>query len=214
MAALSITGQLKVSSLQKKFLKEFGLVLRVYDGRALADADQTLAQTRKQKGSGSGLSVAKNMKIGNLERKFQVEFGLKVQVAGSDDSYLCNDDLTLNAAHLEDEKKLIRKARKLLREENNDSAVDSEVERALLAVLDGVMELRENEDDWIFETLDEARDDTFRECEIDEIAEKEKFTSVEQAVESEIFSNDQKMRIIKQWVRCIEDLTEVEIGIS
>ena len=97
---------------------------------------------------------------------------------------------------------------------DDSTILDSEVERALLAVLDGVMELRENEDDWIFETLDEARDDTFRECEIDEIAEKEKFTSVEQAVESEIFSNDQKMRIIKQWVRCIEDLTEVEIGIS
>jgi hypothetical protein len=97
---------------------------------------------------------------------------------------------------------------------NDSTILDSEVERALLGVLDGVMELRENEDDWIFETLDEARDDTFRECEIDEIAEKEEFTSVEEAVESELFSNDQKMRIIKQWVRCIEDLTEVEIGIS
>ena len=130
MAALSITGQLKVSTLQKKFLKEFGLVLRVYDGRALADTDQTLAQARKHKGSGSGLSVAKNMKVGNLERKFEVEFGLKVQVAGSDDSYLCNDDFTLNAAKLEDEKKLIRKVRKSLREENNKSAVDDDVNGA------------------------------------------------------------------------------------
>jgi hypothetical protein len=126
MAGLSITGQLKVSTLQNKFLKEFGLMLRVYDGRALADTGQTLAQARKHKGSGSGLSVAKNMKVGNLERKFQVEFGLKVQVAGSDDSYLCNDDLTLNTAQLEDEKKLIRKARKALREQNNDSAVDDD----------------------------------------------------------------------------------------
>ena len=115
MAGLSITGQLKVSTLQNKFLKEFGLMLRVYDGRALAETDQTLAQARKHKGSGSGLSVAKNMKVGNLEKKFEVEFGLKVQVAGSDDSYLCNDDLTLNAAQLEDEKKLIRKQRKTLR---------------------------------------------------------------------------------------------------
>ena len=93
MAGLSITGQIKVATLQKKFLKEFGLMLRVYDGRALAETDQTLAQARKHKGSGGGLSVAKNMKVGNLEKKFEVEFGLKVQVAGSDDSYLCNDDL-------------------------------------------------------------------------------------------------------------------------
>ena len=46
------------------------------------------------------LSVAKNMKVGNLEDKFEEEFGLKVQVAGSDDSYLSNDNLTLNAARI------------------------------------------------------------------------------------------------------------------
>ena len=41
--------------------------------------------------NGKALSVAKNMKVGNLEGKFEEEFGLKVQVAGSDDSYLCNN---------------------------------------------------------------------------------------------------------------------------
>ena len=109
MAGLSITGQMKVSTLQEGFLKEFGLTLRVYDGREFADPSQTLAQVRKKKGSGKALSVAKNMKVGNLEDKFEDEFGLKVQVAGSDDSYLCKDELTLNAAQQEDEKKLARK---------------------------------------------------------------------------------------------------------
>ena len=126
MAGLSITGQLKVSTLQDNFLKEFGLTLRIYDGRSFADPSQTLAQARKHKGSGNGLSVAKNMKVGSLERKFEVEFGLKVQVAGSDDSYLCNDDFTLNAAQLEDEKKLSRKTKKALRQEDEDSAVDGD----------------------------------------------------------------------------------------
>lgn len=109
---ISITGQLKVSTLQSRFLKEFGLTLRIYDGRSFADPDQTLAQVRKKKGSGNDLSVAKNMKVGNLEDKFEAEFGLKVQVAGSDDSYLCDNDLTLNQAQLEDEKKIERKDRK------------------------------------------------------------------------------------------------------
>jgi hypothetical protein len=103
MAGLSITGQMKVSTLQEGFLKEFGLTLRVYDGREFADPSQTLAQVRKKKGSGKALSVAKNMKVGNLEDKFEEEFGLKVQVAGSDDSYLCKDELSLNAAQQEDE---------------------------------------------------------------------------------------------------------------
>jgi len=67
MAGLSITGQMKVSTLQEGFLKEFGLKLRVYDGREFADPSQTLAQVRKKKGSGKDLSVAKNMKVGNLD---------------------------------------------------------------------------------------------------------------------------------------------------
>jgi hypothetical protein len=116
MAGLSITGQMKVSTLQDGFLKEFGLTLRVYDGRAFADPTQTLAQVRKKKGSGKDLSVAKNMKVGNLEDKIEEEFGLKVQVAGSDDSYLCDNNLTLNAAQQEDEKKLARKERKAARQ--------------------------------------------------------------------------------------------------
>ena len=91
---------MKVSTLQEGFLKEFGLTLRVYDGREFADPTQTLAQVRKKKGSGKDLSVAKNMKVGNLEDKFEEEFGLKVQVAGSDDSYLCDNNLTLNAARI------------------------------------------------------------------------------------------------------------------
>jgi hypothetical protein len=56
------------------------------------------------------------MKVGNLEDKFEEEFGLKVQVAGSDDSYLCKNELTLNAAQQEDEKKLARKEQKAARQ--------------------------------------------------------------------------------------------------
>ena len=116
MAGFSITGQMKVATLQKSFLKEFGLTLRIYQGRSFADPTQTLAQVRKTKGTGKALAVAKNMKVGNLEDKFEAEFGLKVQVAGSDDSYLCDNDLTLNAAQQEDDKKLARKERKAARQ--------------------------------------------------------------------------------------------------
>ena len=103
---------MKVSTLQEGFLKEFGLTLRIYDGRAFADLNETLAQVRKKKGSGKDLSVTKNMKIGNLEDKFEEEFGFKVQVASSDDSYLCDNNHTLNAAMQEDKMKLARKERK------------------------------------------------------------------------------------------------------
>ena len=121
MAGFSITGQMKVATLQKSFLKEFGLTLRIYQGRSFADPTQTLAQVRKTKGTGKALAVAKNMKVGNLEDKFEAEFGLKVQVAGSDDSYLCDNDLTLNAAQQEDDKKLARKERKAARQTDESS---------------------------------------------------------------------------------------------
>ena len=126
MAGLTIVGQMKVSTLQKEFLNEFGLSLRIYDGREFADEEKTLGQVRKKKGSETGLSIAKNMKVGNLEDKFEEEFGLKVQVAGSDNSYLCKDELTLNAAQQEDEKKLARRARKEAR--GQQAGPDSEDE--------------------------------------------------------------------------------------
>ena len=85
--SFSITGQIKVSTLKKRFHKEFGLTLRVFDGRSLADEGQTIGQIRKKKGSGD-LSIKKNMKVGTLEEKIESEFGIKVQIAGSDDSYL------------------------------------------------------------------------------------------------------------------------------
>ena len=166
MAGLSITGQMKVSTLQDGFLKEFGLTLRVYDGRSFADPTQTLAQVRKKKGSGKALSVAKNMKVGNLEDKFEEEFGLKVQVAGSDDSYLCDNDLTLNGAQQEDEKKLGRKATKAARgakagdssEENDDNAKTiEELEAEVLAELMGESQTSQSssDDDGDVKTIEE-----------------------------------------------------------
>jgi len=67
MAGLSITGQLKVSTLQEGFLKEFGLTLRVYDGREFAAPTQTLGQVRKKNGRSKTLSV-ENMKVKKSSR--------------------------------------------------------------------------------------------------------------------------------------------------
>ena len=109
--AFSITGQIKVATLKKRFLKEFGLTLRIYDGRSFADEGQTISQIRKKKGSGD-LSVRKSMKVGTLEEKIESEFGIKVQIAGSDDSYLCKNELTLASAHEKDQEKISKGLRK------------------------------------------------------------------------------------------------------
>ena len=46
--ALKITGRLKVKTLRNDFKNEFGLTLRVYDGRSFADEDSTLASIRNR----------------------------------------------------------------------------------------------------------------------------------------------------------------------
>jgi len=45
--ALNISGRMKVKTLKAGFKENFGLTLRVYDGRSFADDNATLAATRK-----------------------------------------------------------------------------------------------------------------------------------------------------------------------
>ena len=123
--AFLITGQMKVKTLKANFKEEFGLTLRLYDGKSFADDSKTIGQIRSKEGSGD-LSVKRNMKVGNFEDKLKEEFGIKSQVAGSEDSYLCDDDLTLAKALEVDDKKIIKKA--IRNQENNDGSQDSSAE--------------------------------------------------------------------------------------
>jgi hypothetical protein len=123
MSTILLPGQTKVSTLQERFKSEFGLTLRVYDGRSFAEPDATIGQVRKKRGAPS-IDIRRNTKVGNLEDRFMEDFGIKVRIAGSDDSYLCDNDLTLAAALAEDERKLGRKATSAAAGEGQDS--DSE----------------------------------------------------------------------------------------
>jgi len=105
MSKISLPGQTKVGTLQKRFKDEFSLTLRVYDGRKYADPDATLGQVRKLQGAPE-IEIAKHMKIASLEKKFEEQFGLKVKVSGSDDSYLCDGEFTLKKAIEEDSRKI------------------------------------------------------------------------------------------------------------
>jgi len=116
--ALNINGRMKVKTLRADFKKEFGLMLRVYEGRSFADDDATLASIRKGDSKGGEFAPQRNTKVGNLEDKIMDMFGIKTQVAGSDDSYLCDNDKTLAGALQEDEKVLARKVKKAAKKES------------------------------------------------------------------------------------------------
>ena len=111
--ALNINGRMKVKTLKTDFKKEFGLTLRVYDGRSFADEDATLASIRKGDSKGGEFSPRRNTKVGNLEDKIQELFGIKTQVAGSDDSYLCDNDKTLAGALEADEKLMVKREKRI-----------------------------------------------------------------------------------------------------
>lgn len=97
LATISMPGNTKISTLQERFLEQFGLMLRVYSGRNLADVNETLSAVRKKIGEPS-IEVQANIKVGNLEKKFIEEYGIKVRVAGSNNSYLCEKGITLAQA--------------------------------------------------------------------------------------------------------------------
>ncbi len=110
--ALNINGRIKVKTLRADFKKEFGLVLRVYNGRSFADDDATLASIRKGDSKGGEFAPKRNTKVGNLEDKIMDMFGIKTQVAGSDDSYLCKNEYTLAKALEADEKLMIKRSKR------------------------------------------------------------------------------------------------------
>jgi len=120
---MNINGRMKVKTLKAQFKSEFGLTLRVYDGRSFADDESTLASIRKGDAKGGEFSPRKNTKVGNLEDKIVELFGIKNQVAGSDDSYLCDNDLTLAKALVIDEVKLDKRKKKANTVDNTETDV-------------------------------------------------------------------------------------------
>lgn len=108
--SLNINGRMKVKTLKDQFKADFGLSLRLYDGRSFANEDSTLASIRKEGdiNIAGEFSPRRNMLVGNFEEKMMETFGIKCQISGSDDSYLCDNDLTLAAAQEKDQAKLER----------------------------------------------------------------------------------------------------------
>ena len=56
---MNISGRMKVKTLRSQFLDEFGLTIRVYHGRSIADGDATLASIRKKDEKGGDLTAKK-----------------------------------------------------------------------------------------------------------------------------------------------------------
>lgn len=91
MAGISVTGNKKIATLQKEFNEQFPYIrLGIFYSYARNEVkkggtitgipgDKTLASVRRGNGSGK-ISIAGNKKVSSLEKEFDTEFGLYVQV--------------------------------------------------------------------------------------------------------------------------------------
>lgn len=99
-AEIKISGIKKVKTLQKEFHEAFNLTLRVYHkgSNKFADPEATIAKIKEPGSKGGDIKIVGNTKIVNVEKAFLEQYGIKVQVANSDNTSLMSDDLTLGAA--------------------------------------------------------------------------------------------------------------------
>ena len=102
-ADFEVSSKMKVNALCTEFKKNFGLSLRVYKGRQLADGRMTLNTLDQRtsmtvKTGARALTVKANQKVGDVEEAFRKQFGITVQIANIDNTKLCDNDLTLGDA--------------------------------------------------------------------------------------------------------------------
>jgi hypothetical protein len=93
----------KIKTIQSEFNSNFGLTLRVYKGKMLADPSLTFAQlniktSKNVNSSNIDLKIKANMNIGDFEKLIDNHFGVTVQVANEFDSYCINNKYTLGQA--------------------------------------------------------------------------------------------------------------------
>jgi hypothetical protein len=102
-ADFHLTPNKKIKSIQSEFKNNFGLTLRVYKGKALADPEMTFAQLNQRtskeiNAANSDLEIKANMNIGDFEKLIDKHFGVTVQVANEFDTYCVNNKYTLGQA--------------------------------------------------------------------------------------------------------------------
>lgn len=98
----------KIKSIQTEFKDNFGLTLRVYKGKALADPELTFAQLNQRtsksiNASNSDLIIKANMNIGDFEKLIDQHFGVTIQVANEFDTYCLNNKYTIGQASRKEE---------------------------------------------------------------------------------------------------------------
>ena len=96
---------MKVTDLTKQFKNKFGLSLRVYKGKKLADDGRMTLKTLDQRTTqtsvnfdSSKMKIKATHKVLEVEQMFLENFGIVVQIADVENKKLLADDITLGDA--------------------------------------------------------------------------------------------------------------------
>ena len=96
---------MKVTDLTKQFKNKFGLSLRIYKGKKLADDGRMTLKTLDQRTTqtsvnfdSSKMKIKATQKVLEVENLFLENFGIVVQIADVENKKLLADDITLGDA--------------------------------------------------------------------------------------------------------------------
>lgn len=102
-AEFTVAPQKKLKTLSADFKKAFNLSLVFYKGVKIADGELTLAglnqkTTKNVKSTADGLKIKASMKVGNVEKLFDTNFGVTVQIKDAAGTKLVPNGITLGQA--------------------------------------------------------------------------------------------------------------------
>ena len=100
-----VESTMKVTDLTKQFKNKFGLSLRIYKGKKLADDGRMTLKTLDQRTTqtsvnfdSSKMKIKATQKVLEVENLFLENFGIVVQIADIENKKLLADDITLGDA--------------------------------------------------------------------------------------------------------------------
>lgn len=102
-AEFTVAPNKKLKTLSADFKKNFDLTLCFYKGATLADTELTLAAlnkktTKEVDSKADGLKIKGSMKVGDVEKLFDQQFGVTVQVKDKTGKTLVPNGITLGQA--------------------------------------------------------------------------------------------------------------------
>lgn len=99
----TVAPQKKLKTLSKEFLEAFDLQLVFYKGSVIAEGDLTLAALNKKttkdvNAQADGIKIKGSTKVGDAEKMFDTNFGVKVQIKDKKGEKCVPNEITIGQA--------------------------------------------------------------------------------------------------------------------